>query len=899
MQGRIAVLVWLLTVGSMALGSTEDASIPHEAFLSFLQPADQDALRNTAEIGKNYFPLPTLLGIKQPRWIPPETMRWSIPERPRDVIPEVTDQLSHANRPVFVENRGQWPEVVRYQVRLGGMVAWITDSGIVYDFYRVESGGEAGDLKHSHSPPWERETLEGIRRVGHVVRMEFEGGLASEVAGRGLSQAYHNYFIGNDPSRWASFVPLFQEVVMEEVYPGISARVHMDGGYLRYDLVVKPGADLAQVRLRFDGPEDVWMTREGDLALGTSLGVVIHGQLLAYQEASGGKEEVPGRFVLREDGSVGFEVETAYPHLALVIDPLIYSTFLGSSASDKAQSLALDTSGNVYVTGYTYSSSFPTTSGAYDTSHPGGSYDAFVAKLSSTGGSLVYSTFLGVGGSDFGRSLAVDNSGNVYVTGWAGSGFPTTSGAYDTSWNGGSYDVFVAKLNSTGSSLIYSTLLGSGSGDVAMSLALDTSGNAYVTGYTNSTDFPTTSGAYDTSHNGSQDVFIAKLNSTGTSLIYSTFLGGNSNDLGQSLALDTSGNAYVTGYTNSTDFPTTSGAYDTSHNGAYDVFVAKLNSTGTGLTYSTFLGGSGVDWGLSLALDTSGNSYVSGYTESSSFPTTSGAYQTSFGGPRDVFVTKLNSTGTSLIYSTFLKGSTTDTGRSLAVDSSGNAYVTGSTQSTDFGTTSAAYDTTLFGTADVFVAKLNSSGSGLVYSTLVGGGSNEVGYSLALDASGNVYVTGDVYSTDFPTTSGAYDRFHNGQDDVFVLKLNPVEESAPSAGSAVVSDGVAADVDYQNSASTIQANWSGFTDNVGVTSYEWAIGTTSGGTDVQDWTSAGSSTSASASSLSLTDGTTYYVSVRAKDAAGNTSSVVTSDGVTVDVTVPTVTISSTVSSPTN
>jgi len=401
------------------------------------------------------------------------------------------------------------------------------------------------------------------------------------------------------------------------------------------------------------------------------------------------------------------------PTTTLVIDPsLAYSTFIGGSGDDRGYAITVDSSGNAYLTGSTQdgTTDYPTTSGAYDTSH-NGNYDVFVTKLNSEGGDLVYSTYIGMSSGDSGCDIAVDSSGNAYVTGYtSSSSYPTTDGAYDTSHNGG-YDVFVTKLNSAGSALAYSTFIGGSGEDRGYGIALDSSGNAYLIGYTedSTTDYPTTSGAYDTTHNGNRDVFVTKLNSAGSALAYSTFIGGSDDDRGYGIALDSSGNAYLTGYTedSTTDYPTTGGAYDTSHNGNFDVFVTKLNSAGSALSYSTFLGGSGSDYGYGIVVDSSGNAYVTGYAQSG-FPTTSGAYDESNNGGYDVFVTKLNSGGSSLVYSTFIGGSGSDYGYGIALDSSGNTYVTGYTQdsTTDYPTTSGAYDTSHNGGYDVFVTKL-------------------------------------------------------------------------------------------------------------------------------------------------------------------------------------------------
>ncbi len=504
-----------------------------------------------------------------------------------------------------------------------------------------------------------------------------------------------NYLIGNEPSKWRTNVATYAKVRYEQVYPGIDLVYYGNQRQLEYDFVVAPKANPARIRLRVAGARKMYVNGKGQLVVKTAGGAVRWNKPEIYQEVDGQHRSVKGKYVLRRGHDLGFEVaayDTARP---LIIDPtLVYSTYLGGSGEDDGQGIAVDTSGNAYVTGRTLSSDFPTTAGAFQTTYGGGGYDAFVTKLNSTGTNLLYSTYLGGSGDDRGQGIA-----------------------------------------------------------------LDSSGHAYVTGQTLSSDFPTTPGAFQTTLGGSHDAFVTKLNSTGTNLLYSTYLGGSIPDYGNGIAVDTSGNAYVTGYTSSSDFPTTPGAFQTTYT-YVDAFVTKLNATGTGLLYSTYLGGSGGDLGWGIAVDTSGNAYVTGQTQSSTdFPTTAGAFQTTYGGREDVFVTKLNSAGTNLLYSTYLGGSDFDYGNGIAVDSSGNAYVTGVTYSDDFPTTAGAFQTTHRGggySRDAFVTQLNSTGTALLYSTYLGGGSEDYGNGIAVDTSGNAYVTGSTQSSDFPTTAGAF-----------------------------------------------------------------------------------------------------------------------------------------------
>src|SRR2546422_2333041 len=326
--------------------------------------------------------------------------------------------------------------------------------------------------------------------------------------------------------------------------------------------------------------------------------------------------------------------------------------------------------------------------------------------------------------------------------------------------------------------LFYSTYLGGSDYDLGYGIAVDAAGNAYITGETYSTNFPITAGAFQTVSRGSLNAFVTKFNPTGSGLFYSTYLGGSGDDHGQSIVVDATGNAYVGGNTTSIDFPTTPGAFQTWSGGAYDAFVTKLNPSGAALVYSTYLGGSDNDFGAQgIAVDAAGSAYVTGGTRSSDFPTTPGAFQTVLRGVQDAFVTKLNATGSALVYSTFLGGTECcfhQQGLGIAVDAAGNAYVTGPTTATDFPTTLGAFQTTSGGDKDAFATKLNPLGTGLVYSTYLGGSGEDVGQGIALDALPipNAYVAGLTGSTNFPTTPGAFQTaFGGGPFDAFGAKI--------------------------------------------------------------------------------------------------------------------------------
>ena len=583
------------------------------------------------------------------------------------------------------------------------------------------------------------------RATQAVLRIRFVGANPkTRVQGQEELPGKANYFIGNAPTKWRTKVPTYAKVRYDDLYPGVDLIYYGTQRQLEYDVVVRPGADPNRIIFGIQGADDLEVDAQGDLVLHTAAGQIRQHKPFVYQEVDGVRKEIPGGYVLRDTHQVGFRVTAYDPSLPLIIDPLlVYSTYLGGANNDNASAVAVDAAGNAYVTGITASATnFPTTAGAFQTTLGGGS-DAFVTKLNPTGTALIYSTFLGGSDFDTGVGIAVDASGNAYVTGsTASTNFPTTAGAFQTTLagpGGGSLtDAFVTKLNPTGTALVYSTYLGGRDFDNGEEVAVDAAGNAYVTGRTSSTDFPTTVAAFQTTSAGGGDAFVTKLNSTGSALVYSTFLGGaESSDGGFGIAVDALGNAYVTGLTNSTDFPTTAGAFQTTSSGGTDAFVTKLNPAGSALVYSTFLGGSSFDQGSGIAVDASGDAYVTGRTFSTDFPTTEDGFQTTFGGARDAFVTKLNPTGSALVYSSYLGGSSLDQGSGIAVDARANAYVTGVTLSTDFPTTGDAFQTTLGGSTDAFVAKLS-------FANTPGGTNVTVQIGQATVTFANVTAAGDT-----------------------------------------------------------------------------------------------------------------------------------------------------------
>jgi hypothetical protein len=664
----------------------------------------------------------------------------------------------------FEPNQGQTDARARFLARGGGMTAFFTDSGTVM----VLSRGERRDPK---AMPRERREPAKVEQA--VVRMKLEkAAKPRHVAGVEKLPGVSNYFIGNDPKKWRTDVPHYARIEYEGVYPGIDLVWYGNQRQLEYDFVVAPGAEPKQIQVAYEGVESVDVGADGELVLRTALGEVRQRQPRVYQEIGGKRVEVGARYALAARNRVSFQLAQYDRKRELRIDPvvlvystylggddegygiavdgagsayitgftysvnfptqspyqatlqgtynvfvtkltpagnaLVYSTYLGGSGEDEGYGIAVDGSGSAYVTGYTTSTNFPTQS-AYQTTLQG-SQDAFVTKLSPAGSALVYSTYQGGSGSDWGSGIAVDGAGSAYVTGYTNStNFPTQS-PYQATFQGGEYDAFVTKLTPAGNALLYSTYLGGSGIDQAYGVAVDGVGSAYVTGRTESTDFPTRS-AYQATCQGNYDAFVTKLTPAGNALVYSTYLGGSDYDGGEGIAVDGAGSAYIAGYTGSTNFPTQS-PYQAINHSNTNVFVTKLTPAGSALVYSTYLGGSGEDYAWGIAVDGAGSAYVTGATWSADFPTQS-AYQATSLGDWDgaAFVTKFTPAGSALVYSTYLGGSFVVQGAGIAVDTLGSAYVAGHTQSTNFPTQSP-YQATLQGEQSAFVTKLTLAGSG-------------------------------------------------------------------------------------------------------------------------------------------------------------------------------------------
>lgn len=582
-----------------------------------------------------------------------------------------------------------------------------------------------------------------------------------------------NYFIGR-PEKWRANVPNYGRVRYAAVYPGIDLVYHATNGAIEYDFVVAPQADPSAIRMRFAGVEDIQI--DGSRAsLRLKDGVLELAQLQAYQYASGVKKPVTVAYRKCGVAELCFSTGPFDRHKQLVIDPtLVYSTYLGGSGGDAGLGIAVDQYGRAYVTGYTSSVDFPTKN-AIDGDRGASGTDAFVTKFWATGGGLMYSTYLGGSENDVGTGIAVDRDGYAYVTGFTFSfDFPTTVNVFQSAVHG-VVNAFVLKVSPSGSSLVYSTFLGGSSGDRSYGIALDSQRRAYIAGSTNSSDFPLRN-AFQAAKKAPRTAFVARLSASGSQLEYSTYLGGAVDEVAFGVAVDSFSRAYVAGTTGSPDFPVTAGAFQTAFAGGVgdgrsepptDAFVVRLSASGSSLSYGTFLGGSNDDFGRAIAVDSQGRAYVTGGTYSRDFPISVGAFQRTYHGNEDAFVTRLDISSSGLSYSTYLGGSSDESGLSIAVDQYYRAWVTGGTASADFPLKSA-----LRTTGGVFVTKLWATGGGLFFSTHFGGtNGGSGGTAVRLDGSGDGYVTGNTSATDFPTTAGAFQRRNRGGVEAFVLKL--------------------------------------------------------------------------------------------------------------------------------
>ncbi|MFI5151028.1 MAG: PKD domain-containing protein [Bacteroidia bacterium] len=706
----------------------------------------------------------------------------------------------------FNQNKGQLnhPEF-KYFLSKGDANVFFGERSVIYQLLQMPSRKYLMYANEILFPENEKVHVQNIR-------LNFPGSAVGvTIVPLDKQDSYTNYFIGNDKSGWAPNVENYGGLIYKNLFEGVDMKYYKTSGNIKYDFIVNPGGNIGSIRMGYEGIEGVSLDSQGHLVIHCKKGDISENIPEAYQLIQGSKVKVNVFYCLQGSGVVAFKCDSYNKNFPLVIDPaLIYSTYVGGSGDDQifCGEIQRDRQNNVYTIGWSSGANFPVTPGAYDVTYNGGNYDGFILKLNPTGSALVYCTYIGGNAFDNIRSLFLDTAtNNVYFTGQTqSSNFPTTAGAFQSSWAGVS-DIFVGKLNALGSSLLFCTLIGGPGDDIPMDLKADASGNTYISGQSQNGQFPVTAGVYQSTNNGGWDNVTFKLNPTGTALGFSTYSGGGANDRGCGIDLDPSGNIYICGFTDGAAYPTTTGAFSNTYRGAWDGYVTKFNPSGTAMIYSTYLSGPGNDWmrTASLRVDGAGMAYVNGITEAG-FPVTPGAYQTVCAGNSDAFVTKLNATGTGLLYSTFIGSPGNDGGFGMYLNkSSGEVSLTGYCEA-GFPTTPCAYNRTYNGNTDAFFLRLNAAGSNLLYSTYIGGSQYDLGGGVVCNID-TAYIVGQTKSLNFPVTSSAFQQnYGGGTNDVFLLKLSLNGNTPPSFTSAnpVCQNSV---VTFSNTSSGISYSW--------------------------------------------------------------------------------------------
>ncbi len=630
----------------------------------------------------------------------------------------------------FEPNRGQAPAAVRYLARGRGFLLTAESKSLRF---RTPQG----DL-----------------------RMQFAGARGNApIEAEEILPGKMNYLRTNDESRWHTGIPTYAQIRYRNLYSGIDLVCHGHQGDLEYDFILAPGARASAIRLDFPGIERLEIAENGDLVIENAGRRMVQHAPVIYQQIEGAPHRVDGHYVRRGARSAGFVLGAYDKSQPVIIDPtLVYASYVAAYGyQDQASGVAIDASGDAYVAGSTLDPQY-------------GDQDMFVIELDPTGTKLLNAAAVGGSYDDMGYGVAVDSAGNVYIAGATQSPDIQITGnsIYQHSLHG-SENAYIAVLMPGLQKLVWASYLGGSKVDIAYTMALDGSRNVFVAGATISTDFPTNSSSYQKKLNGGVDAFLTKLNANGA-LQFSTYFGGNGDDYIYGLATDSSGSVYATGSTASTNLPTTGGVLQASNAGLTDAFVAKFNNGG-GLVYSTYYGGSGDDPAQGIAVDAAGNAYITGSTTSTNLATTATGVQPGPGGSTDAYVAKLNPAGSALVWATYLGGKGDDAGGAITVDSGGNVYVAGSTDSADFPVTKDAAQNTVGFAAVAFVSELSPDGGTLVYSTMYGGSGGDTASGIAVACTTGVFVAGTTQSTDFPVSAGAVGGQATGPANGFLIRF--------------------------------------------------------------------------------------------------------------------------------
>lgn len=661
----------------------------------------------------------------------------------------------------FVSNGHQWPEQVRYKADLPGGAVFLTNTGFTYNYYSLKDANRIHDLRHEQNLSATSTANEIVH--GHAYSVTLDGAnTAAAISEQRKTPNYYNYFLGNDPSQWSGGMAAYEEIDYSGIYNGIDLKVYSKGTSLKYDFVVSPGADVTAIKLAFEGVVPM-LTPEGDLLIKTSVNELREKAPYAYQIIDGKARKVPCRFTL-EGTSVGFTFPKGYDrNRVLIIDPvLVFATYSGSTSTTYGWSATYDASGNLYAGGENFATGWPVSTGAYQTTF-GGVIDDGINKYSGNGTSLIYSTYYGGSSSDFPNTMVVNNAGELIVAGGTMStNLPVSSGCIDATHNGLT-DIYVVHFNANGTGIVGATYLGGSNDEGNVSTATghlanagevlsDASGNIYVAFTTKSSNFPTTSGAFQTALSGTMDGFVTKMNGSCSNLIFSTFIGGTGIDAAIAIQLTGSGKIVVGGGTTSTNFPGVTGGWQSSLVGSTDGFIAILNNSGSAILNATYVGTAGLDNVAKLQIDGAGNVYAMGTNSTGAFPVSSGVYSMPNG---KIFMAKLDATLSNRLLSTTISGSSVALEPSaFLLDVCGHLYFVGYGANAGLPTTSNAYRTTAGG---FWMCVLDPNMAALAYASYFGEPGDHIdGGSSRMDPAGIVYHSICTPSALLPTSSGVW-----------------------------------------------------------------------------------------------------------------------------------------------
>ncbi|MBD2768434.1 PKD domain-containing protein [Hymenobacter sp. BT664] len=699
----------------------------------------------------------------------------------------------------FVANGNQWPQSVLFATDVPGGKLFFERNRLVqalYDVKQIEALHDKGPDNQQH------------RLKAHAYSVTFVGAdLQATAKGEAPTGSANNYFIGNDRAKWASNVPIYNEVRYEKIYPGTSLRFYTHDSHLEYDFELAPGADARQIKLRYEGQQKLSLVN-GALQITTSVGTVVEQAAIAYQLLKDRRVPVPCKYRLDSNNNLTFDFPQGYNHaLPLVIDPvLVYSTYSGSAASNYGYTATFDEQGNLYAGGVVFNQGYPTTIGAYDVSYEAGQdYGIMKFNPAAAGAaSRVYGTYIGGGGDDHPHSMVVDPMGNLVILGSTNSGnFPTTVGAYDPSYNSG-IDIVISKLSANGQQLLASTFLGNSGldgqtpstlrknyGDAYRGdITTDAEGNIYLASNSASANFPIV-GGFQPTLAGNADAVVVKMNSGLSSLVWSSFLGGSNNDAAYSIQVDGAGTVFVSGGTSSTDFPGTSGGLNATYKGGVsDGFIARIAPGGNSLIRSSYVGTSGYDQAHFVQLDLQGNVYLYGQTDGD-YPVSPGVYSNA---NSRQFIHKINRELTTSLFSTVIGNGPASalniSPTAFLVDNCGQILLAGwggqlstSTSITNMPTTPDALIRTVTGGGYHYIMQLSANAENLVYATYFGNGNAHVdGGTSRFDKRGVIYEsmcvgTVGTGGNDFTTpnawaTAKGSGSYNNAAFKMDVLQLN-------------------------------------------------------------------------------------------------------------------------------